>query len=349
MGARLASVLALALAAPTVAPAEAKPPTRLFAEDQPIKVTLRGPISAVVSTPSTQRTARPATLELVAPVIETHAIQLSPRGRTRRQKDRCNFPPLRVEFAAKPAKTSFFERQRRLKLVTHCRQSPQHQQYALLEYAVYRLFNALSPHGLRARLGTFDYVEANGKTVASRLGFFTEDPDDAASRNDLKTATVGPLVRAAQLDPAAAARAALFEYMIGNTDWSMRQAPPGGDCCHNFRILGAANAQTGFIPIPYYFDSSGFVNAPYAAPAEQLGLSSVRDRQYRGYCMHNTQALAAAAEFRAKKPQVMAVLASVPELDEGRRRGSAAYIENFFRDIATDEDVRKRVLRTCIS
>ncbi len=58
------------------------------------------------------------------------------------------------------------------------------------------MFNALSPHGLRARLGTFDYVETNGRTVASRLGFFTEDPDDAASRNDLKEATVGPLVLA---------------------------------------------------------------------------------------------------------------------------------------------------------
>jgi len=349
MGARLASVLALALAAQAGAPAEAKPPTRLFAEDQPIKVTLRGPISAVASTPATQRTARPATLMLASPVAETLAIQLSPRGRTRRQKERCNFPPLRVEFAAKPGKTSFFERQKRLKLVTHCRQSPQHQQYVLLEYAAYRLFNALSPHGLRARLGTFDYVETNGKTVASKLGFFTEDVDDAASRNDLKAATVGPVVRAGQLDPATAARAALFEYMIGNTDWSMRQAPPGGDCCHNFRLLGAANAQSGLIPVPYDFDSSGFVNAPYAAPAEQLGLSSVRDRQYRGYCMHNTQALAAAAEFRAKKPQLMAALASIPELDEGRRRGAAAYIEGFFRDIATDEDVRKRVLKTCIS
>ena len=49
MGARLASALALALAAQAVAPAEAKPPTRLFAEDQPIKVILRGPISAISS------------------------------------------------------------------------------------------------------------------------------------------------------------------------------------------------------------------------------------------------------------------------------------------------------------
>ncbi len=145
MGARLASALALALAAQTGALAEAKPPTRLFAEDQPIKVTLRGPISAVSSTPSTLRTARPATLELVVPVAETHAIQLSPRGRTRRQKDRCTFPPLRVDFAAKPAKTSFFERQKRLKLVTHCRQSAQHQQYVLLEFAVYRCSTRSAP------------------------------------------------------------------------------------------------------------------------------------------------------------------------------------------------------------
>ena len=349
MGARLGFALAFALAAQAGASEAAKAPTRLFADEQPIKVTLRGPISAVASTPATLRTARPATLELARPAVEQHAIQLSPRGKTRRQKERCNFPPLRVEFVAKPPKTSFFDGQKRLKLVTHCRQSPQHQQYVLLEYAVYRMFNALSAHGLRARLGTFDYIETNGKTVASRLGFFTEDPDDAASRNGLKEATVGTLIRAGQLDPLAAARAALFEYMIGNTDWSMRQAPPGGGCCHNFRMLGADKAQSGLIPVPYDFDSSGFVNAPYAAPAEQLGLSSVRDRQYRGYCMHNAQALAAAAEFRAKKGQVLAAVASVPQLDESRKRGAASYLEGFFRDIATDEDVRKRVLKTCIS
>jgi hypothetical protein len=45
----------------------------------------------------------------------------------------------------------------------------------------------------------------------------------------------------------------------------------------------------------------------------------------------------------------MTALASVPALDEGRQRGAAAYIEGFFREIATDEDVRKRVLKTCIN
>ncbi|HEX7281864.1 MAG TPA: hypothetical protein VF239_07395, partial [Vicinamibacterales bacterium] len=61
------------------------------------------------------------------------------------------------------------------------------------------------------------------------------------------------------------------------------------------------------------------------------------------------QAIAVAAEFRAKKEQVLAAIAGVPQLDEGRKRGAATYIEGFFRDIATDEDLRKRVLKTCIS
>ena len=65
--------------------------------------------------------------------------------------------------------------------------------------------------------------------------------------------------------------------------------------------------------------------------------------------MHNAQAIAVAAEFRAKRPLILAALDGIPQLDEGRRRGAASYLEGFFRDIATDEDVRKRVLKTCMN
>ena len=350
MVARLALALAFALAADPVSAAERKPPTRLFAADQPITATLRGPISAVASTPSPSRTARPAVLELVSPAAEQHAILLSPRGLTRRQKKTCTFPPLRVEFTARPAATSTFERQKRLKLVTHCRNSPGHQNHVLLEYAAYRMFNLISPTGLRVRLGSFDYVEPSGRTVASRIGFFIEDPDDSASRNGLAEVRTTGRVAPTQLDPAAAARAALFQYMIGNIDWSMRAGPAGDTCCHNFRLLAAAaNAQAALVPVPYDFDASGLVDAPYAVPNEQLGMNSVRERRYRGYCLHNGHALAAAAEFRARRGDLLAVLAAIPQLEDRRRSSASAFLDGFFRDIATDEEVRRRVLKTCIN
>lgn len=350
MGAWLALTVALAASAQPGGGTEAKRPTNLFSADQPIRATLRGPISAVVSTPAPARTARPAVLELASPAVESHPILLSPRGLTRRKKETCTFPPLRVEFTGKPAKTSLFDRQKRLKLVTHCRNSTGHQQHVLLEYAAYKMLNVLTPTGLRARLGTFDYADIGGRVIAGRIGFFTEDPDDAASRNGLKEVRTTGRIAVAQLDPAAAARAALFQYMIGNTDWSMRAGPAGDTCCHNFRLMGAAmNSQYGIVPVPYDFDASGLVNAPYAVPAEVLQTSSVRDRVYRGYCAHNAQVRAAAAEFRAKQGQLIGVLSTIPGLEDRRRTSSAAYLATFFRDIGTDEDLARRVLKSCIN
>jgi len=46
-------------------------------------------------------------------------------------------------------------------------------------------------------------------------------------------------ISASQLDAAAAARYAVFEYMISNLDWAMTAGPAGADCCHNARLMGA--------------------------------------------------------------------------------------------------------------
>jgi hypothetical protein len=46
---------------------------------------------------------------------------------------------------------------------------------------------------------------------------------------------------------------------------------------------------------------------------------------------------------------MMAALNQVPQLEEGTKRKAAAYVDGFFRDIATDADVQKRVLKGCIN
>ena len=349
-----ARLLAFALAALSVSaqpggPPKPKSPHRLFASDQPIHIVLKGPISAIARTPVPARTARPATLTVVEPSAEQHPILLSPRGLTRRDKAVCGFPPLRVEFTAKPAPTSLFDGQHRLKLTTYCRTAPAYQQFILLEYAAYRLFNVMTPMSLRARLANVDYAEEDGKVGISRLGFFVEDSDDAAKRNGLVEARMPPRILTSQIDAMSAARSALFEYMIGNLDWSMRAGPAGDVCCHNFRLFAASpTAQSGLIAVPYDFNYSGLVNLPQALPPEGIPINSVRQRYYHDYCVHNPEALRAAAEFRAKRGELMAVLNSIPQLDDSHRRSAAAYLESFLSDIATDADVTNRVLKNCI-
>ena len=334
--------LLLIAAAPAAA---AAPATPLFASNAPIRVTIQGPIGALVRNSEKAPSPVGATLTLAAPA-ETHSIRLAPRGLSRRKKDVCGFPPLRVEFAQPPAAASLFAGQRRMKLVTHCRSAGGFQQHLLLEYSAYRLFNALTPVSYRARLATIDYVEPNGKNVTTRMGFFIEDTDDVGRRNGLREAVVGNRIPAQQLEARQAGRVALFQYMIGNLDWSMRAGPPGEPCCHNSRLL--AGVPGAMVPVPYDFDYSGLVDAPYAIPPEQFHISSVRSRVYQGYCRHNGAAIAAAAEFRAARPSIEAVFGQIPGMEQGTRRGAIAYLARFFDDIATDASLQSRVLKNCV-
>ena len=87
------------------------------------------------------------------------------------------------------------------------------------------------------------------------------------------------------------------------------------------------------MPVPYDFDYSGLVNAPYAVPPD--GKSDVLKRHYMGYCRHNAEVIAFAASLRAQRPALLAALGEVP-LDESTRRRAAAYLDGFFNDIADD-------------
>jgi hypothetical protein len=336
--------LLIAATAMVAAPAAAQT-TPLFASDEPIRITIRGPIGAIARAAEDSAEPRDGALSL-AGTSETYPIRLSARGLTRRLKQTCSFPPLRVEFVQKPAATSLFAGQGRLKLVTHCQNQESFQQHLLLEYSAYRIFNLISPSSFRARIATIDYVEPSGKVSTTRWGFFIEDLDDAARRNGMTQARVGERILSSQLEPRQAARVALFEYMIGNLDWSMRAGPKGEECCHNSRLIAGKGPL--LVSIPYDFDYSGLVDAPYAVPPDGIPVRSVRTRYYQGYCRFNSEVVAAAAEFRAKRPAIEAMFAQLP-LTARPRAKALAYLADFYDQIATDESLNAKVLTKCVS
>jgi hypothetical protein len=254
---------------------------------------------------------------------------------------------LRVDFTSPPPATSVFARQKRLKLVTHCRNSASFQQNVLLEYAAYRMYNVLSPRSFRVRLANINYQGADGRPIVTRVAFFIEELKDVAKRNGMQEVHAGERIPVAYLSPTDAARYALFQHMIGNHDWSMRAGPVGDDCCHNAKLIGAA-APGATVPIPYDFDFSGLVGAPYAVPPDELHLSDVRQRFFRGYCYHNPQIAAVAVQFRTSHAAILAALNEVPGMDDKTRQRASTYLEGFFRDIATDADVGTKIIKRCV-
>ena len=330
--------LAAALAAAVPAPAAATP---LFASDAPLTLTLQGAIADVGKSGG-----EPGTLRVGADGAPL-AVRLEPRGITRRDREICQFPPLRVVLAGEPA-DPLFAGERRLKLVTHCRPAESFQNFVLLEYAAYRLYNVLTPMSFRARLARIDYRDAEGRPIANRYGFFIEDVDDVARRNGMVSPRLGERFPVSRLAPREAARFAIFQYMIGNLDWAMQAGPPGDNCCHNSRPLALAGEGAAITPVPYDFDLSGLVSAPYATPPSAVPVSSVRQRHYRGLCRHNAEARALFPEFRAKQAALKAEIAAIPSLDPAARARATAYLDGFFRDIASDQSAEAKVLKTCL-
>ena len=341
------ALVALACAGPAgaAAPEPAKP---LFASDEIIRITIRGPVDTIAKAAEESQASYPGTLT-VAGTTEALPIQLAQRGITRRKGDVCQFPPLRVTFSQPPNAGSLFAGQRRLKLVTHCRASEGFQQYVLMEYATYRLYNQLTPMSFRARFATIDYVDDRGKPIISRVGFFLEDIDDVARRSGMREAKVGERIPVTRLSPSDSGRVGVFEYMIGNLDWAMQAGPPGTNCCHNAPLIGESGGSSSLlVPVPYDWDFSGLVDTPYATPPDSVRVTNVRQRRYRGFCRHNAEARAAITNVRARQAPLLATFASVPGMDPRTVKKATAYLGGFFADIATDASAEAKLLKTCL-
>ena len=341
------ALVALALATSTSAavPEPAKP---LFSSDEIIHITIRGPVDTIAKANEESQATYPGTLT-VAGTSEALPIQLAQRGITRRKGDVCQFPPLRVVFSQPPAANSLFAGQRKLKLVTHCRASEGFQQYVLMEYATYKLYNQLTPMSFRARLAKVDYVDAAGRPITSRVGFFLEEIDDVARRNGMREAKVGARIPVPRLSPADSGRVGVFEYMIGNLDWAMQAGPPGDDCCHNNPLIGESGGSSPLlVPVPYDWDFSGLVDTPYATAPDSVRVTSVRQRRYRGFCRFNAEARAAIADARARQAPLMATFASVPGMDARTVKKATAYLGGFFADIATDASAEAKLIKSCL-
>ncbi len=328
-----------------ISPAAAQTP--LFSDNSEIEITVEAPFTTLV------RTARRNTDPYPGALIhdgQRYNLLVSARGQTRRTTDRCTFPPLRIDFENNELRETLFRGQNRLKLTTHCRASASYEQYYVLEYTAYRLYNELTPMSFRARPLRVTYHDTEGRRGdETHFGFVVEDEDDLARRNGREALEIETgAVNATQLDPQAAARYSLFQFMIGNVDWDMVASAAGRDCCHNTRLLAASEtARDALIPTPYDFDSAGLVDAPYAAPPEGLRMRSVRERYYRGYCRHNEQLPAAIALFQSRREAINALIASQTRLSDQRRQTARRYIDGFYEIISDPERVQRQLIERC--
>ena len=314
---------------------------RLFRSRDVLTFTLTADFGAVNRDrdPNSTRTF-PATLEFPQQdgTTATAAIQIRTRGHSRRNPRTCAFAPLRLEFDKSVMKGSVFAGHNALKLGTHCRDTDVFEQYVLREYAVYKLFNRLTPASFRARLARVSYINARTKRpITTRYGLLLEDDDDVAERMMGRIVTV-PGVPFRALDQDTLTRFTMFEFMIGNTDFSAAAQ-------HNVRLVQTREGRR--FPVPYDFDYSGLVDTVYSVPDKKLGIYSVRERLYRGPCRTAEQFEPFFAEFRVARSDLLAVYDGLPDLSASYRRDATRYLEEFFTLIDRPRDVKRAFIDNC--
>jgi len=258
----------------------------------------------------------------------------------------CGVPSLAITLEPDLIRGTPFEGQRRLWLVTPCFHHSNYDKYTLLEYLIYRSYALVADPALHSRLVSLRYRDTQRRSNDRReYAFILEDIGLSAARSGATWSNI-PAQNITAFDPAQLATMVLFQYMIGNTDWSALAGPPGKPCCHNVAIFSPHDA-TVDVAVPHDFDQAGLVNAPYAVPNPIMKIDNVTERAYRGFCLHNDELPAVIEVFNNGRPAIdeLFQLEDLPYPDARAR--ALRYIGDFYDTINDPKKLKKKLLRNC--
>jgi len=320
----------------------------LFSSNDMLEVTIRAPFTSIMRVRSLDE-EQPATLTYNDPEAGVVSVDLEirTRGRFRHQKEVCPWAPLRLDFKKSTTKDTLFAGSDKIKMVTHCRAGSTPNTQALLkEHLAYRIYNQVTDNSFRVRLLRVTYVDTDrNDRKRTYFAFLIEHRDQLSDR-------IGIPINEAEateikfLEPAQTNLGSVFQYLIANTDFSPIRAAPGETCCHNNVLFGDQDGELQVIP--YDFDMSGIVNAPYATPNPRFGLRNVRERLYRGRCVNNSHLGASTQAFIDQKQAIFDLINNNEHFDRGTRKKTTRFLNDFYATIEDPKKLQANIVKKCI-
>lgn len=250
-------------------------------------------------------------------------VKLSARGRFRRRY--CDTPPITLNFPKKALDARGLARFDDMKLVTPCKDADWGEDRVIREYTAYKLYQILSPYSYRVQLVRVHFLNKDpGQPRTSCLGYLIEDGAQLEHRLQGVLIDTFNLPETA-FHPANVRMQALFQYLIGNADWNMPVQ-------RNVKFL-KLHRDSSLVMIPFDFDFSGLVNAPYAIPNPDYQLSHVRDRIYLGAPRPAQDLKPQADEILMQRKAMLALIRNTKLLSEESRSEMILYLSEGFREL----------------
>ncbi|MCP4220297.1 MAG: hypothetical protein GY765_37040 [bacterium] len=310
--------------------------SRLFDSDEILDLVLEYEVNAFKKDRGPKRGYHKAKLSYIDQKGQTVGldVQIKVRGKLRRQLLNCLVPPIKIKFDKTQTPGTLFEKQTKLKTVVHCKNSPKFfENYTKQEYLVYKIYNLLTDKSFRVRMARITYTDVKKKKEPfTKYAFFLESYKELAARIGGKTVK-DEYITLEQANYDVSTLLSVFEYMVGNTDWSIRSV-------HNIKLVRVGDSKM-FTPVPFDFDQTGLINAHYARPDELLTIKSVRERLFRGYCKKLVDFKRTFVRFKQKKKEILDLFRDFEPLSDSTRKRNLKYLESFYKIIDNPKLVKR--------
>ena len=305
---------------------------KIFADDKPINVTLLTDLRQLINKKLDGKYQN-ALFSCKLPDSSEVSEQILLRTRGHFRLNNCNMPSLRLNFRSPSSpKLSFLKE---LKLVNTCDNRQDYEQILIREYLVYKIFNLLTDMSFRVRLLRINYQDMQGrKKPFLQYAILLENIDAMAARNNCKELDIKN-VHPEYVDRNQMTMVAVFQYMIGNTDWSV-----SGN--HNIKlILPRKDSLNTPFAVPYDFDFGGLVNADYASAPPNLPIATVRDRLYRGWPRTSAELQAVFTIYNQKKAEIYQLINNCDLLQFKHKKDMIDYLDDFYKTINNKREVQR--------
>jgi hypothetical protein len=303
-----------------------------FAEEKPLQVTLETDFKKLLGQRK-KGVFQPATATVFFAEKDSvkETIDISTRGIFRLKQ--CNMPGLMLNFK-NSAEASKLNSLKKMKMVCGCSRDEYGEQLVLMEYLIYKMYNMVTDMSFKVRLARINYVDTKEKIKPyTQYAFLIEDVDDMAKRNNCKEFE-DITISTEQTNRQQTTIVSLFQYMIGNTDWSVPNY-------HNVKLMRSrSDSLSSPYVVPYDFDFAGAINARYATPAAELGIEKVTERLYRGFPREMAELQIALEVFRGKKEGLLSMIRNFELLNKRQRDEFYRYVNEFYDIIENKNQVK---------
>ncbi len=265
-------------------------------------------------------------------------IQMRARGNYRRLH--CYYLPLWLKINKDDSKGTLFQDDKKLKLVLPCLKSTRSNDHVIKELLAYKIYEIISPYHFETKIISIQLNEDLGKKTLDHdlIGFLIQDDKKVASANggEVLKRRIHPNGQ----DPISSTRNDMFQYMIGNTDYSLAYQ-------HNEKLFFIDKK---IIPVPYDFDMSGLVNVSYAVVSEiknkPLPISKVTTRLYRGFQQKETVIQEVRQEYIKKEEDIFQIVDAYQHYfrDPKEFKEARDFLEGFFKIIKDDKKFQQQII-----